>query len=120
MQKNKNIQVPKRGQVFKIRMATSDRDGHVITGDHYGIVITPDLLNNAVQTAMVVLVTSRERPGWGWRVPFKLMQGNPDITSYAITEQIMTFDRKVLNNSVGFVRTVDLKKILQNIQEIFK
>lgn len=119
MQK-KNTQVPKRGQVFKIRMATADSDGHVITGDHYGIVITPDKLNSAVQTAMVVLVTSRERPGWGWRVPFKLIQGNPDITSYAITEQIVTFDRKALNNPVGFVRVADLKTILQNIQEIFK
>ncbi|MGI6394004.1 MAG: type II toxin-antitoxin system PemK/MazF family toxin [bacterium] len=119
MQK-KNIQAPKRGQVFKISMATADRDGHVITGDHYGIVVTPDKLNKAVQTAMVVLVTSRERPGWSWRVPFKLLQGNPNITSYAITEQIMTFDRKALNKPVGFVRAADLKIILQNIKEIFK
>lgn len=117
---SKEIQPPKQGQVFKIRMSTADKENHVVTGDHYGIVVTPDALNKALQTAMVILVTSRERPAWTWRVPFKLIQGNPNVISYAITEQILTFDRKNLTQPVGFIRALDLKQILINLQEIFK
>jgi len=111
---------PKQGEVFKIKTNSFDGKGHVISGEHFCIVVSPDALNKIVQTVMVVFVTSRERPGWSWRVPFKLSQGDPDIISYAITEQVMTFDRKALRKSYGFVRTADIKQILVNLSEMFK
>jgi len=117
---SKGIKAPKQGQVFKIKVNDIDENNHVISGEHFCIVITPDSLNNILNTASAVFVTSKERKGWGWRVPFKLTQGNPDITSYAITEQIMTFDRKVFSKPIGFIRSTDLQNILLNIQEIFK
>ena len=111
---------PKLGEVFKIKINSFDREGHVISGEHFCIVVSPDPLNKIVQTAMVVFVTSRERPGWSWRVPFKLDKGNPEIISYAVTEQVMTFDRKVFKRSYGFVRPSDIKQILVNLSEMFQ
>ncbi|MDX9804280.1 MAG: type II toxin-antitoxin system PemK/MazF family toxin [bacterium] len=106
--------------MFKIKINSFDREGHVISGEHFCIVVSPDPLNKIVQTAMVVFITSRERPGWSWRVPFKLDQGNPDIISYAITEQVMTLDRKALKKSYGSVRSSDIKLILTNLVEMFQ
>ncbi len=117
---SKKREFPKQGEVFKIKINSFDRQGHVISGEHFCIVVSPNPLNKIVQTVMVVFVTSRERPGWSWRVPFKLSQGNPDIISYAVTEQVMTFDRKNLKKSYGFVRPPDIKQILVNLNEMFQ
>ncbi len=117
---SKKWDFPKQGEVFKIKIDSVGKQGHVISGQHFCIVVSPNPLNKIVQTVMVVFVTSRERPGWSWRVPFKLDQGNPDIISYAITEQVMTLDRKALKKSYGSVRSSDIKQILTNLVEMFR
>lgn len=116
----KQPKIPKQGEIFNIEMSETDENGHIISGTHYGIVISPDVMNAKLQTAMIVLVTSRYRAGWDWRVPFKIPKGNPNITSYAMTDQLMTVDRTVFCDSAGFVKASDLKVILGNIREIFK
>lgn len=116
----KNTKTPKQGEIFRFKMSETDENGHVISGTHNGIVISPDWMNSRIQTVNVVMITSRERPGWDWRVPFQFIQGDPKITSYVMTEQILTLDRSFLKNPVGFIRSADLKKILTNIREIFK
>ena len=93
--------------------------GHEVKKTRPCVIISPDVMNNVLQTIIIAPITSTER-----KIPTRVLikstaQSGLTNDSYAMLDQIKTIDKARVIKQLGTVSESEKQEITDRLQDLF-
>ena len=93
--------------------------GHEVKKTRPCVIISPDVMNNVLQTIIIAPITSTER-----KIPTRVLikstaQSGLTNDSYAMLDQIKTIDKARVIKQLGTVSECEMQEITDRLHDLF-